>query len=77
MKALVMNRLGDIGFLVGSVLVFTVYNTFDFTILHLLSFKNFNTIYFSTAPMLYYRDLLCMFFLIGIAGKSAQLGLHT
>ena len=72
-----MNRLGDIGFLIGSVLVFTVYNTFDFTILHLLAFNNFNMVYFTISPRIYYHDMLCFFFFIGIAGKSAQLGLHT
>lgn len=76
-KALIINRIGDIGFLLGAVLVFAVYNTLDFTVLQVLASADFNSIYFMKDSALYYQDVICFFFLIGVIGKSAQLGLHT
>jgi hypothetical protein len=37
-----MNRIGDIGYLLGCVLIFVVYNTLDLSLLHLLSANDFN-----------------------------------
>ena len=76
-KAIVINRIGDIGFLLGAVLVFVVYNTLDFTVLQLLASPELNTVYFIKSTGIYYQDIICFFFLIGVVGKSAQLGLHT
>jgi len=76
-KAIVINRIGDIGFLLGAVSVFAVYNTLDFTILQLLASPELNTIYFTKSAGIYYQDIICFFFLVGVVGKSAQLGLHT
>ena len=76
-KALIMNRIGDIGFLLGAVLVFVVYNTLDFTVLQLLASPELNTVYFMQESAIYYTDVICFFFLVGVVGKSAQLGLHT
>jgi len=54
-----------------------VYNTVDFTVLQLLADPAFNSLYFSKFPQIFYSDVICFSFLVGVAGKSAQLGLHT
>lgn len=66
-KAFLVNRVGDIGFLLGIFLVFYQFGTTDFTIL-----KDVNN--GVSAPMLTLTGLLLF---CGCIGKSAQFPLHT
>ena len=76
-KAFILNRIGDFGFLLGIVGIFFVFNTIYFDeIFHQIEFfKNQNINFLGLkVPTL---DTLCILLFIGAMGKSAQLGLHT
>jgi len=77
LKALIMNRIGDFGFLIGILLIFYIFRSLDFSVVFSLitlfeksSFilLNFNIIYI---------QFICLFLFLGSCGKSAQLLLHT
>jgi len=76
-KAFVVNRVGDLGFMLGIFGIFLVFHTVDIeTILrHAPDYAG------STIGFLGYRvdtlTLLCLLLFVGAMGKSAQLGLHT
>jgi NADH-quinone oxidoreductase subunit L len=68
-KAFIVNRIGDVGFLIAIFLLFTIFGTLDYVDL------------FERAPgaLLYGGGLvtaITLCFLVGAAGKSAQIPLH-
>jgi len=76
-KAMILNRIGDFGLLLGILAIFIKYKAVDYaTIFALtpifvkdtLNFLNFN---------LNFLNLISLLLFIGAIGKSAQLGLHT
>jgi NADH-quinone oxidoreductase subunit L len=76
-KAFVVNRVGDLGFMLGIFGTFLVFGTIDIpTILH-----NAPGMAGSTIGFLGHRwdtmTVLCLLLFVGAMGKSAQLGLHT
>ena len=76
-KAFILNRIGDFGYLLGIVGIFFVFNTiyFDEIFYQIDFFKNQNINFLGfKVPTL---DTLCILLFIGAMGKSAQLGLHT
>jgi len=77
LKALIINRLGDFGFLIGSLLLFYFFRSFDFSIVFSLSpyFKQ-TTVSFLGIDIKC-LDIICFFLFLGSMGKSAQIGLHT
>lgn len=68
-KAFVMNRIGDLGFLVGMFLVFSKFNTLEFTELS----KAIHSQEISNG----YLTAIALCFFIGACGKSAQIPLFT
>ena len=68
-KAMVMNKVGDIGLLLGIILIWINIGSLDYNSIFSYSFyiskNNINL------------DLISFLFLIGVIGKSAQIGLHT
>ena len=76
-KAMLMNRIGDMGLALGIMGIFSVAGTVNFTCL------------FAVVPELAYKEsiwcnmqvhtlsVICILLFIGATGKSAQLGLHT
>jgi NADH-quinone oxidoreductase subunit L len=76
-KAFVVNRVGDFGFMLGILAIYSVFGTLDFDAV------------FKAAPVMagksflfagYNVDILttiCLLLFVGAMGKSAQLGLHT
>ena len=76
-KAFIVNRVGDFGFLLGIAGIYFIFDSvsFDTIFANVKNFENhkiyFAGIYFDTI------DLLCFLLFIGAMGKSAQLGLHT
>ncbi|WP_420382535.1 NADH-quinone oxidoreductase subunit L [Novosphingobium sp.] len=77
MKAFVVNRVGDLGFMLGIFGVYLVFGTVSIPeILH-----NAPGLAGSTIGFLGFRfetaTVLCILLFIGAMGKSAQLGLHT
>jgi NADH-ubiquinone oxidoreductase chain 5 len=77
LKAMIMNRVGDIGLSLGLLLIYFEFKTLDFCIIFPLV-KLFSLDLFYVFGY-YINILLCIsiFILIGAIGKSAQLGLHT
>ncbi|RAR72748.1 NADH-quinone oxidoreductase subunit L [Flavobacterium aciduliphilum] len=68
-KAFIMNRIGDLGFLIGIFILASLFSTLNFVEMkQALSAGNTNTALYSIAA-------LCLF--IGATGKSAQLPLYT
>lgn len=77
LKAIVMNRIGDFGYLCGLLLTYYYFRSLDFSIIFLLTpfFKD------STLFLFFWEvsclNSICIFFFLGSVGKSAQIGLHT
>lgn len=69
-KAFVMNRIGDLGFLLGIFLVFAKLGTLDFHQLEYVAFKS------GLADPAYITAIALCFF-VGAMGKSAQIPLFT
>jgi NADH-quinone oxidoreductase subunit L len=68
-KAFIMNRIGDLGFLIGIFVLGSMFSTLDFVgMRQALAAGNTNTALLAVAA-------LCLF--IGATGKSAQLPLYT
>jgi NADH-quinone oxidoreductase subunit L len=68
-KAFIMNRIGDLGFLVGIFLVFSKYGT--------LEFVELQTLMAATPFDATYTTAIALCFFIGATGKSAQIPLFT
>jgi len=76
-KAMVLNRIGDFGLVIGILIVFVEYKAVDyatvFAITPIFTNKLFNFLTFNFDLI----SIICFFLFIGAIGKSAQLGLHT
>ena len=76
-KAIVLNRIGDIGLTLGIVLIFYLFQSLDFALVFsLVPFYITETITLFNYEI-NYLTLICFFLFIGAVGKSAQLGLHV
>ena len=76
-KAFVVNRVGDLGFMLGIFGTFLVFQTTSIPeILTEAPAMSGSSIGF-LGMRLYTMDVLCILLFIGAMGKSAQLGLHT
>jgi NADH-quinone oxidoreductase subunit L len=76
-KAMLMNRIADVFFLLAIILIFLYFKTLNFIIV-------FNLVTFILNEQIFFLwffvkkiDLICFFLFIGAIGKSAQIGLHT
>ena len=69
-KAFIMNRIGDLGFLIGIFIVGSLFNTLDFTTLKTTIASASDVNYFWVA-------LAALALFIGASGKSAQIPLYT
>lgn len=80
-KAMVMNRVGDLGFTLAMLLVYYTFGSIDFSTIAALAPSS----QFETTSLSPFADTwginnftaIGILFFIGAAGKSAQLGLHT
>jgi len=77
LKAMLMNRIADVFFILGIILIFLTFKSTDFLVVllsaellenDLMSFFNFS---------ITKLDFISFFLFVGAIGKSAQLGLHT
>jgi NADH-quinone oxidoreductase subunit L len=66
-KAFIMNRIGDVGLLVGILILYTVYHTFD-----IQSILNQSTAFTGT-----WQYIACGGMILAVCAKSAQFPLHT
>jgi proton-translocating NADH-quinone oxidoreductase chain L len=77
LKALVINRVGDIFLLFAFSFIFYYMRSLDFNFLFLIV-PYFQKIYIDFFFLrLSLLSIICFFLLIGAIGKSAQIGLHT
>jgi proton-translocating NADH-quinone oxidoreductase chain L len=77
LQALIMNRVGDFGFICGFLLIFYLFKTVDFSIVFVMIPFYIGTTISIMGFGIPYLDLICIFLFIGSMGKSAQVGLHT
>ena len=76
-KAFVVNRIGDFGFILGIAMLFFIFNStqFDNIFNEAINYKDDYFVFLGlNLPLL---DTVCFLLFIGAMGKSAQLGLHT
>jgi len=69
MKAMLINRVGDLGLVLAMLMIFKEFGALDFS-----------TVYsFIVSPVANKENItiICILLFIGAVGKSAQLGLHT
>lgn len=68
-KAMIMNKVGDIGLLLGMILIWIEIGSLDYNTIFSYGY------YISKEDIS--LDLISFLLLIGVIGKSAQIGLHT
>jgi len=76
LKAFLINRIGDMFFILGIAMVYAVFDSFDYkTIFGSINIINISTLdhYFG----LDYIDFACLFLFFGAMAKSAQIPLHV
>jgi NADH-ubiquinone oxidoreductase chain 5 len=77
MKAMIVNKIGDISLLFALFFLFFYFKSLDYSIIFTLApfftFKYINVFGYDILLL----NIICFFLLIGAVGKSAQLGLHT
>jgi len=77
-KAMLINRVGDLCLLVGVCAIFLTFKSLDYAVAFALTpcaiIDQFSFLYMGSVGRL---TLITLFFLMGVLGKSAQLGLHT
>lgn len=69
-KAFIMNRIGDLGFLIGLIILAYLFNTIDFVELQ----GKISTLSFAQIGLLSFATLMLF---LGAVGKSAQIPLYT
>jgi len=74
-KAIVLNRIGDIGLLLAIVFIYLEFGTTDFSIVFLLS-NTFNKTYNVLGYTVEYFNLIALCLLLAAIGKSSQYLLH-
>ena len=77
LKAMVMNRLGDIGVVLAISLIYIEFKSFNFNIISSLAKMLSNDFYYFCGYYINSLTLISVFIFIGAVGKSAQIGLHT
>lgn len=77
LKAIIINRIGDLGLLIGIFFLFKIFKSLNFflifSLIHKLTYINLNVLNCFDLNILLIINL-CFF--LGIVGKSAQFGLH-
>ena len=72
MKAMLINRVGDIGLVLAMMMIIEEFGALEFsTVYSLLSLDESG--YIGRESMI----IICLLLFLGAVGKSAQLGLHT
>jgi NADH-quinone oxidoreductase subunit L len=77
LKAMILNRVGDICLLIAISVFIFITGTVDFTDLKGLSFYLVNEKLYFYFFELNFIDFVCFFLFFGAMGKSAQLFLHV
>ncbi len=75
-KAFIVNRIGDLGFLLGMFLIYSKFGTLDFAELKTIVAKNLELGYL-TGEHLAAVTAICLLLFVGCTGKSAQIPLYV
>ena len=67
-KAMVLNKIGDVGLLLGMILIWNYFGAWEYSCIFSTNLALSNS---------FIMDFILFLCLIGVIGKSAQLGLHT
>ena len=77
LKAFIVNRVGDMFFILGIILIYLTFNSITFTNIfsNLNSYEGikYNFLFFDVDVI----NIICLFLILGAMGKSAQIGFHT
>ena len=76
-KAMVLNRIGDFGLVLGILTIFVKYKSVDYATVFALTPLLVNDTFIFLNIEFNLIDIIGFLLLIGAIGKSAQLGLHT
>jgi NADH-quinone oxidoreductase subunit L len=74
---MILNKIGDCGFLMGLFIIHYLFKTFNYDTIFSLIYLYDNTYITIFNYNINILTLLCIFFFIGAMGKSAQIILHT
>jgi NADH:ubiquinone oxidoreductase subunit 5 (subunit L)/multisubunit Na+/H+ antiporter MnhA subunit len=81
MKAMIVNRVGDIGLALAMFVTYSVFKSLDYTtifsVAHLIGQEGIPGQISSLVSNENVLALIGVLLLVGAVGKSAQLGLHT
>lgn len=79
MKAMLINRVGDLGLILAMIKILAEFGALDFsTIYSIMSLNEWGDVYSNSVGVS--KDsltIICLLLFLGAVGKSAQLGLHT
>jgi NADH-quinone oxidoreductase subunit L len=76
-KAFIVNRIGDFGFVLGIMGVWSVFHTLDFDTVFAAAPAMVGKSFVFAGHNVDILTTLCLLLFVGAMGKSAQLGLHT
>jgi NADH-quinone oxidoreductase subunit L len=77
MKAFIVNRVGDFGFILGIFAIYKVFGTLQFDEVFTMAHDLSGNVLEIFAVQYNAITVICLLLFIGAMGKSAQLGLHT
>jgi proton-translocating NADH-quinone oxidoreductase chain L len=77
MKAMILNRIGDLGLVLGMAMIFKIFESINFNIVFSLIHSSHQDSFYFIYDYFDQLTLICFFLFIGSIGKSAQVGLHT
>jgi NADH-quinone oxidoreductase subunit L len=77
MKAMIVNRIGDVGIALAMFVTYDTFKTLDFESIFAMSHMMSSTTITIVNYELDRLTLIGVLLLVGAAGKSAQMGLHT
>ena len=77
MKAFVVNRIGDFGFLIGIAILFFSTRSLDFDTIFSMNEQLSESTFSLFSVEINTLNTACFFLFMGAMGKSAQLFLHT
>jgi NADH-quinone oxidoreductase subunit L len=76
-KAFVVNRIGDFGFILGVFGIFFIFHTLDFDTVFKAAPSMVGKTFLFAGHEVDILTTLCLLLFVGAMGKSAQIGLHT
>ncbi len=72
-KAFIVNRVGDVAFMLGLALTFLTFGSIEFAEIFANVLQHTNDTFWGINSV----ELICVLLFLGACGKSAQIGLHT